>query len=405
MKQGKIYNKLILALLLGAVASYMGFAVFRVLRAPLRTVQAIAYEAATGCRAAGCVVRDETVLTSSYGITVPTRREGERVGVGQTVATGYRNADARARRGELEAAEETLAQLRYAAAYAFDPSETAALDEELAGLFTDCARYTRQRDMAALDAAAPKLKGLLLRSGAGEEDLAALNARIGELEGEVASLRTVSGAESGAVTAPASGCFSGAADGYETVLTPESLSTMTAASLASLQPAALPDGAFGRLILSPDWYFACAVPSELLGETEKGDTVTAGFSLGDSGALPMTVERIGEDEGGKRLLVLSCGDYIQDVTRLRSQTVELVFESYPGLRVPKDALRMDEQGRPGVYVLEGAMSHWKTVSILYDNGESYVVALDKSDTNNLWPGDEIIVNARNLYDGKVVVAS
>ena len=30
------------------------------------------------------------------------------------------------------------------------------------------------------------------------------------------------------------------------------------------------------------------------------------------------------------------------------------------------------------------------------------VELDKSSTQNLWPGDEIIVGARNLYDGKVV---
>ena len=45
---------------------------------------------------------------------------------------------------------------------------------------------------------------------------------------------------------------------------------------------------------------------------------------------------------------------------------------------------------------------WKYVNILHDNGESYVVELDKSSTDNLWPGDEIIVDARDLYDGKVV---
>ena len=48
------------------------------------------------------------------------------------------------------------------------------------------------------------------------------------------------------------------------------------------------------------------------------------------------------------------------------------------------------------------MASWKTIEILHDNGESYVVKLDKSSTGNLWPGDEIIVGARNLYDGKVV---
>jgi len=52
--------------------------------------------------------------------------------------------------------------------------------------------------------------------------------------------------------------------------------------------------------------------------------------------------------------------------------------------------------------VEGNAAAWKNVNILHDNGESYVVELDKSSTNNLWPGDEIIVGARNLYDGKVV---
>ena len=27
---------------------------------------------------------------------------------------------------------------------------------------------------------------------------------------------------------------------------------------------------------------------------------------------------------------------------------------------------------------------------------------DKTSTANLWPGDELIINAKNLYDGKVV---
>ena len=87
---------------------------------------------------------------------------------------------------------------------------------------------------------------------------------------------------------------------------------------------------------------------------------------------------------------------------LRQQSADVVFNSYSGLRVPKDAVRVDENGRTGVYILEGAVARWKTIEILHDNGESYVVTLDKSSTNNLWPGDEIIVGAKDLYDGKVV---
>ena len=116
----------------------------------------------------------------------------------------------------------------------------------------------------------------------------------------------------------------------------------------------------------------------------------------------MRVERVGQNEAGFRLLVLSCSQYMQNVTLLRQQSADVVFNSYQGLRVPKDAVRVDEAGKTGVYTLEGAAARWKPITILHDNGESYVVELDKTSTANLWPGDEVIIHAKNLYDGKVV---
>ena len=87
---------------------------------------------------------------------------------------------------------------------------------------------------------------------------------------------------------------------------------------------------------------------------------------------------------------------------MRQQSADIVFTSYAGLRVPKEAIRVDEDGQVGVYILEGSNASWKSVNILHDNGETYVVELDQSSVNNLWPGDEIIVTGRDLYDGKVV---
>ena len=119
-------------------------------------------------------------------------------------------------------------------------------------------------------------------------------------------------------------------------------------------------------------------------------------------------------ETGRPMLLL-CGDETeamklsgdlhaltgQNVTLLRQQSAEIVFTSYSGLRVPKSAVRV-ENGQTGVYILEGTLAKWKPITILHDTGESYVVTLDTSSTNNLWPGDELIINAKNLYDGKVV---
>ena len=100
--------------------------------------------------------------------------------------------------------------------------------------------------------------------------------------------------------------------------------------------------------------------------------------------------------------MLSGDRFLKELTLLRQQAAELEFTSYSGLRVPKKAVRTQEDGAVGVYVLEGAIARWKPIRILHDIGESYIVELDKESTSNLWSGDEIIVSGKNLSDGKVV---
>ena len=85
---------------------------------------------------------------------------------------------------------------------------------------------------------------------------------------------------------------------------------------------------------------------------------------------------------------------------LRRQTADIVFQTYSGLSVPAQALYYLD-GSAGVYVLEGVRARWKPVKILCEYTDGYVVELDKSSTENLWPEDEIILTSDDIYDGKV----
>ena len=402
MKQGKIYNKITMAALLLCVLAYLAYAVISALGQPLTTILAVEYEAGEGSTVTGYVVREERVLTSPYDITVLQRQEGEKVGSGQTVAVGYLTAGAQERQAQIADLTAQLEQLRYASSYEPNPESAAALDEDILHLLTQCARHTARRDLNAVREESAELKGLVLCRTADESDLAAIQSQITTLQAQLNQLTTAAGSDTREITAPTSGYFSGTVDGFETLLTPERLSSLTVAELESLSAAGTAAKACGRLITSPTWYFAAAVPSEYLEETEVGDEVSVSFAQDLYTAITMTVSRIGEDEDGQRLLVLKSSEYIQDVTLLRRQSASVVFRTYQGVRVPKEALRIDEEGQWGVYVVESARAVWKPVNILYDNGESYVVELDKTSTSNLWPGDEIILNAKNLYDGKVV---
>ena len=401
MKQGKSYFTVILWILLAAIAAYFGYNVVSSLYAPLMTATVTPYEAGAGYYASGFVVREEELLYSQYGTTVLNCAEGAHVAANDTVATGYRSEDAKTRQTRIDELSGQIEQLQYAWSAVSSVYDQAALDADIAGDLAQLSRYLALRDMNSVSDLSPELKGLILRRTGSDSDSGSLQARISTLQAELETLEAQSAGDTSAILAGKAGTFSAAVDGYESVLTPERLMEMTVAEFESVQPDETDANAIGRLVTSATWYYACVVPASELSGVEEGNRATLTFARDYYQPVTMRVARLGGNEAGSRLLVLSSDRALQNVTLLRQQSAEIVFTSYSGLRVPKSAVRV-ENGQTGVYILEGTLAKWKPITILHDTGESYVVILDTSSTNNLWPGDELIINAKNLYDGKVV---
>ncbi len=400
-KQGKVYTKIILGIFLVAVLSYFVYAIYGAFRQPLTTMVAMEYEAGEGSYAVGFVVRNEHLINSRYEITNLLVSEGERVATGQAVATGYVDEDARERQDRITQLYDELEQLRYADSYSGGAADRAVLDGEIRTQLETLTRLTARRDMNSAAEMSSALKGLILRRTMSEDGGDALKETIQTLEQELKELEETAVSGTTTVRADRSGYFSGTVDGLENVLTVAALDTMTAEKLHELETQETQQRHVGKLILGDQWYFVTAVPSEQLKSVSVGDRIPVSFATQFIEELTMTVSRIGMEENGERVLVLTTDRYMPQVTLLRQQSAELVFSSHTGLRVPKQAIRVKDQ-QAGVYVLEGRAAAWKNVQILHDNGESYIVALDKSSTNNLWPGDEIILGGRGLYEGKVV---
>lgn len=401
MKQGKSYFTVILWILLAAIAAYFGYNVVSSLYAPLMTATVTPYEAGAGYYASGFVVREEELLYSQYGTTVLNCAEGAHVAANDTVATGYRSEDAKTRQTRIDELSGQIEQLQYAWSAVSSVYDQAALDADIAGDLAQLSRYLALRDMNSVSDLSPELKGLILRRTGSDSDSGSLQARISTLQAELETLEAQSAGDTSAILAGKAGTFSAAVDGYESALTPERLMEMTVAEFESVQPDETDANAIGRLVTSATWYYACVVPASELSGVEEGNRATLTFARDYYQPVTMRVARLGGNEAGSRLLVLSSDRALQNVTLLRQQSAEIVFTSYSGLRVPKSAVRV-ENGQTGVYILEGTLAKWKPITILHDTGESYVVTLDTSSTNNLWPGDELIINAKNLYDGKVV---
>ena len=427
MKTSNLITKLAMGVLLLGVLLYFGIYIYRSYTGGLTTVRAYEDTVDVGVRASGLVVRQERVLTSDTTATVdysPT--EGEKVSGGGVVATLYSSTAGLEVKKSIQNLEAELEQLEYAKSTSAGVSDSTKTETELLSAMAGLHASVSAGDLTSLERDALRLRSLVFKRdytyGNSTQDLDALITRKTE---ELDALRASLGSVATVVRAPQSGVFSAVADGYETLLYPDLLEDLTALQLIGLenQQPQPPVDAIGKLITSSVWYFAASAPTDQAKNLMEGGQYTVVFSRDYTGQALMTLDRRGDDEGGRTLLVFSCRTGLADTTLLRRQTAEVVTQHITGIHIPHSSLRAlkqtetrtftDENGNKqtveeevtvtGVYAVVSRQAEFLPVTVLYQGEDYFLVSpADPEDAGRLRAGDEILVYTAGITDGKVV---
>ncbi len=409
MKSTSLSTKLITILLLLAVAAYFGVQGYQYATDPETTAIVYRYRSEQSIAVRGYVVRTEQIVDCGETLIELKHSEGERVGAGDTVATVYRSADALKATQELETLRAQAEQLTYARSAANDAETALKLDSDIREQIIAVRAAFESGSYSALDTLGDRLRTTVLKreyAYSGSEDL---SARLDELNAQIGALSAAVSGGTTRITAPVSGAYSAVADGYESVLTPEALETMTPSALAAVTPQSV-STTVGKLCEGNRWYFAANVNEADAAAFREGQRLTLRMASGVDFDLPVTVTRVSAAENGKCLIVTESDQYLSYVTLLREQNAELILEEYEGLRIPKNALRVDENGESGVYCRVGRVAYFKPVRIVYQGsdyclvepGELSVTAESQIALFTLRANDEVIISAGELYNGKVV---
>ena len=417
MKQGKPLITLVILILAATVAIYFAAYIYNALDDPYRTTQVYAYTSYDSVTVEGLVVREARVLPAQPGILEITRAEGEKVGTGQEIALVYRDSQAQANQVQIEELEMEIELLEYAIDQGGDLDSAARLDEDIlqavVGLrasyaLGDC---TQLRDQVMNVKSSVLKRGYTYGEGLTPADL---TARLRQLKEELTVLTRQSARATTRVTAPEPGVFSSLVDGYESILTPDTVLQLTPSALQELidNPAGEESGALGKLLTSNTWYFAANLPKQSAERLTEGKTATLRFSGELNREVEMTVEQIGPTEQNKTLVVFSSSRYLILTTLLRCQTVELIFDRWSGLRIPKQALHLEEvtrtddkTGEPvsvqilAVYALVNGHAELREVEIVHEGEDYYVVRSVGTGPKVLRAEDTIITEATGLRDG------
>ncbi len=394
VKNASLPIKVVGFLVFAAVVVYLAVYGIRMLENPYRTVQALNTTLRDSTHIRGMVVRQEEVLSSVYNTVYITAEDGKRVSGGDAVAEAF-DSEAGLQRavriGELNQRISSLEaqQNRYAA------EDLQQMDREIEEACALLRSAALRRSLDTLEEASLSLQSLTFTAFG---DTAEVAARLQAYQKERSELQHRGSDRSAVITSPRSGLFSSVVDGWET-LAPADLEEITEAELSSLlQERREPgDTALCKLVYGNRWYYAAMMEDDAAQRLRKDQTAFVRFGRYYGQELNMTVEWISPEENGYRAVVFSCNTHLSDVLSMRRQEAELIFSQDSGLRVPRQALWVRDDGSTFVYVQTGLQAEARDVELIHDFGDYYMVRGE-----NLRAGDEIIVSGKGLFDGKVV---
>lgn len=416
MKQSSLGTRLFMTVLTLGVLTYFGIQGYRYFRDPLTTTAAYTYEVEEGVDLSGYVVRQELVLTDdTNGLLQLQRAEGERVSAGGSVAMVYADQTSLDRQNAIQTLEDRIEQLRFAQEASLDAETSLKLDAQITQSILAYRRGLVSGRMQEAEKRGSELRSLILKRDYTYSDTQELSAQIDALKAELQALRAQSGNSVRRINTPEAGLYSAVVDGYEGVLTPESIRAMSPQQLNTVQKDTSALSQVGKIILGEEWYYAAVMKTEDAETLSEAASLTLRFTKSVDRDLEVEIDSISPEENGRVTVVFRCSSYLQELTLLRQQSARVICKVTTGIRVPKEALRaahtlQNDDGTYttndalGLYCIVGIKARFKPVEVLY-NGDGFLLVqspAESEESRRLRPGDTVIITADDLFDGKVM---
>lgn len=390
MRRSNFFIKLLSIALFLVLVCYIGYTVYDGYTNEFRTSAVFEVTIEDTMPVSGFVARDEYVISGNGGNTAVLIREGEKVSNGQSVAANYSDSENLLIRDEissLEARKLRIEQLQDGSA--LSSAENSVLQLRYA---VSCG------DIVSADDIISELEAVLFEKydGMTREEL---SEELTAIESEIASLTAQLNSGASYIYASAGGTFSHVTDGYESISSAD-MTNLSVTKYNELFGGGAQDvsDAVGKVITGLSWQYAVLVDESAAEKIKAGETYDILFEDISSEPISMTAETVSYSDSGKRAVVFSTNKHLQEVAGVRELEGTIIFDSYDALRVSKSAVHTDSDGVTYVYILRILQARRIDVTIISEHEDYYLIEKDGSIPANA----EIIVKAKDLYDGKVV---
>lgn len=412
-------GKFAIGVVVTILAVFVFYQIYAALYNPISTEIVTQYTATDGINVTGVLIREESlVINSQSGALHFEIDDSERVAAGGVIANVYESESQSLAATQMDAVKKEIDNIKQIEEYndlnAIDINSLNAKIFDKLNIIVSSSATGYYGNIAD---AKEELLTLINRKQIATGEALDFSDQLRALESEYAALKAAAGVPYKKVTAKKSGYFLSTVDGYEEVLNPKKLSSITPEFLDNLKPSKMEEtGVMGKLVSDYTWYIAASVSINDSLQFKEGEELKVITNLKSNPEINVVVERVNISKKEDRaVVILSCQEMSAELSSMRTGAMTIVKKRYSGLKVSSKALRMkdvtvtDDNGQSnvvsqtGVYTVSGMTVQFVPVEIIYSPENSdFVICKEKAENGALKIYDEIVVKGKNMYDGKII---
>ena len=400
-------KRILLSVLILTAAAVIGYQIYLVALAPLRTEICYSYTVGDTISASGMVFRDEQIINiDRHDTVIYSVSDGSKVANGSTIASIYSRVEDSQNRLLADSLKEQVGTLQ---SVMIQSGSTSSYLETINGHISEdintLSGIVSGNMLDGFEEVRNDLEyNMIAKDLAVGKDID-LQGRIAEIEAQIAELEAGISAAPTAITTPVAGYFVSNLDSFESDCSTDKLTTYTADQLLEMSARAKAGTKqtekIGKVISGYQWSYAAVISATEAEKLTEGKKVTLSFPLTEAQDIPAEVTEVTETGDGRAIAYFTSNYMTEAIANLRGQDVNITANSYTGIRVSTSAVRAID-GVKGVYVKNGSVIQFKKIEVLYSNDVFTIVDASNTGSDYLKMYDEVVVEGRNLYDGKQV---
>lgn len=387
---------------------------------------AVKYDYSESILSDAVIVREETIITNSIsnGVEYYMVNDGDKVAVGSVVAKVFADETDALFYNKVQEIDKKIAVLESLNTPYDNVTTDSAVDAQIYLNIKSLLEAVNENDFKDRDSSAESLVYSINQRQRIVGTVSDFNAQIQTLQQEKAKYSDAGSSYIGEIRAPKAGYFVASIDGFENAYDYDNVTKLTVDDLNTSRPQKVVLGdSVGKIVSGLDWYVVCKLTADealSLSHSESDPEII--FS--SASEEPVPVELVALNQASKQsdaVAVFKCNYMNSSLSNLRNESVQIIINSFEGVRISKDALHDDyvevinSEGEPtgetarvqGVYILHGSELMFREVSVIFAGSDFVIVDINPDSAilkskETIIINDEVVIEGDDLYDGKIV---